>query len=93
MRELPPMWHVDIVRVRDYTGSGEEGKVWVEIFMSVKHNGDACEPLFIEWYPRGHPEASDLNTRVMQPDIMPEKKLRKYELFAAIIGGLTYNGD
>lgn len=80
----PPLREVQTVEVAE-----ADDDEWVEVRMEVNHNGQACEPFMMEWYPDGHDEAGDFNTRVIQPDVFDSHEQRQYELFGAIVGRLT----
>lgn len=90
----PPIEEVQDIVVVDDT----DGPTYVEIFLEIHKNGDACEPLTVEYHPHKNDyeglftlDEKPANIRILQEGRLDEREKRKYRVFAAVVGRLTYH--
>lgn len=70
-------------------------ETYVEIFMEIHKNGDAAEPLTIEFHPHQNEQGSKLRghdvVRVLQKGRLDENEKEQYRVFGAVVGRLAYH--
>lgn len=79
--ERPPIEELQRVHVID-----DFGESYVELSLNIHRNGDAAEPLTIEYHPY-----EDGMTRILQLGRLDEEEQRKYRIFGAMVGRLAYH--
>jgi hypothetical protein len=100
--ERPPLHEIRKITVID-EDELEESDTYVEIFMEIhkqcvdEAKADACEPLTIEYHPH-RDNYSGLFTldkepavvRILQEERLSDDESRKYRVFGAVVGRLSY---
>lgn len=91
MSERPSTEQIRTVRV-----AGD----WVEIFMEIHNNGQACEPLTAYYFPNGPPvggvgdqiscpPSDNRRVRFNERDVLEEDEVMYFKKFVCIVGKLT----
>lgn len=67
---------------------------WVEIYMDIHHNRQACEPLTAEFFPEGRSKSGlqheDAEVIFLQPEVIDESEKKEFTKLAATVGRITY---
>lgn len=73
----------------------EGSETYVEIFTEIHRNGEAAEPLTIEFHPHRHEQGWTLRghdvVRILQQGRLDEYEKEQYRVFGAVVGRLAYH--
>ncbi len=85
----------EIRRIEVINGPEDISETYVEIFMEIHKNGDAAEPLTIEFHPHRSEQGWKLRghdvVRVLQKGRLDENEKEQYRVFGAVVGRLAYH--